>query len=460
MVEADAARGAGDEWRILNVPPQNTAELKRRPAAAKLNLAARPTEIGFPKQGRPWPEIEADLRSFKGADIDGRAGRLPAYLYYHDEDVLNVQKRSYCEYILENGLGTDTAFKSLDYMQSEIFRMAFALFHAPGGAGATFTSGGSISVLDAVKTARNKARAERGEKYGVYNIVAPFSAHPCLTKAGELLDVEIRRTPLRADFRGDIRAIEAAIDDRTIMIYGSAPNYPFGVFDPLNDFSELALSRGLWLHVDACWGGFLSPFAKKLGYSIPGWDFELPGVTSLSADLHKHGYAVKGASLLIFRDNGLQKYQQFVFNDWHRGTYATPSIAGSSPGGAISTAYAIMRFLGEEGYLRIARRTMEATHNWIRGVNQIDGLKCFEPAGESSIFGFHSTDPQLDILAVAEDMKSKGWLPGLNTDPYAIQQACTSVHYPFVEEYLADLRASVVHVRASGAKGNFDARTY
>lgn len=417
-------------------------------------------QSGFPERGTAWAEIERELKHLKTLDFDGRAGRLPAYMYFHSEEILEVQKKAFAEYILENGLGAGTAFQSLEFMQNAIFRWAFDLFHAAAGAGATYTSGGSISVLDAVRTARNRARAARGEPYGIYNVVAPFSAHPCLTKAGQLLDVEIRRTPLGDELRGDPDAIADAIDGNTIMIYGSAPGYPFGVFDPIERFSDLALEHGLWLHIDACWGGFLSPFAKKLGYRVPLWDFEVPGVTSLSADIHKHGYGVKGASVLIFRDAELQRHQEFVFNDWHRGTYVTPSLAGSSPGGSIAAAYAVMKFLGEEGYLEIARATMEATHDWIRGVNAIEGLKCFEPAGESSIFGFYSTDANLDILAVAEFMRTRGWLPGLNTDPYAIQQAVTAVHRPFVENHLADLRDAVAQVRSTMAKGVFNPRTY
>jgi glutamate/tyrosine decarboxylase-like PLP-dependent enzyme len=416
---------------------------------------------GLPTKGAPWSDIEAQLRQLKNLDVDGLRGRLPAYIYYYNEELLEIQKRAFCAYILENGLGTETAFKSLGTMQSAIFDMAFRLFNAPKSAGAVFTSGGTISILDAVRMARNKARAERGERYGIFNIVAPFSAHPALNKAGDFLDVEIRRVPLGSNYRGDVKATADAIDDKTIMLFGSAPCYPFGVFDSIQEYSELALQRGLWLHVDACMGGFLSPFATKLGYKIPLWDFSLPGVTSISADIHKYGYGVKGASLLVFRDKELhKKHGEFVFHDWHRGTYASPSIAGSSPGGAISAAYAVMKFLGEEGYLRITKATMDAVAKWISGVNSIDGLRCFEPHGESALFGFYSTDPKVDILAVAERLKEKGWYPGLNTDPYAIQQGVTAVHIPIIDEYLAQLRDAVTAVRKTNAKGTFNARTY
>ncbi len=399
--------GGRNRGFILNdtdqqIAGQAQAPAKKAPSAAGARLS---------EKGLPWEEIERELRALKTQDFDGLRGRLPAYFYYFNEQVLDVQKRAYCEYILENGLGAETAFPSLETMQSALFEMAYALFHAPGTAGAAFTSGGTISVIDAVKTARDKARAERGKRYGVFNIIAPFSAHPCLNKAGELLDVEIRRIPLDRHYRADVEAMRRAVDADTILLYGSAPCYPFGVFDPIGELSALALDRRLWLHVDACWGGFLSPFAKQLGYPVPVWDFEHPGVSSLSADLHKHGYAVKGASLLIFRDKSVQRYQRFDFSEWHRGTYASPSIAGSSPGGAISAAYAVMRFLGEAGYREIAAATMGATVKWIKGVNQIEGLRCFEPNGESSLFGFYSTDPTLDILAVAEGLKKRGWLP-------------------------------------------------
>jgi glutamate/tyrosine decarboxylase-like PLP-dependent enzyme len=414
----------------------------------------------LPRNKGDWDQIRSELVNLKKLDFDGLKGRLPGYLYFHNDDVLKVQREAYSEYILENGLGAGHAYMSLESMLRDIYDMGLSLFNAPLNAGATFTSGGTASVFDAVKSARDRERKRRGEKYGLYNVVTPYSSHPCLNKAGQLLDVKIRRTNLGEDRRGSVAELASAIDDDTVMIYASAPAYPFGLFDPIEAIAELALSRNLWLHIDACWGGFLSPFAKTLGYDIPKWDFSVPGVTSISADIHKHGYGVKGASLLMFRDEALREFEQFEFSDWHRGAYFTPSIAGSSPGGAIAAAYAVMKYLGYEGYLEITKRTMEATKRWIDGVNKIPGLECFSSSPESSIFGFYSTDDAVCILAVAERMRARGWLPGLNRDPYAIQQGVTSVHYPIVDEYVTDLGDAVNLVRRTGERGRFDEHTY
>jgi sphinganine-1-phosphate aldolase len=414
----------------------------------------------LPKKGSTWESLKEQLNAFKSLDYDWKKGRLCAYVYYFDEDLLEVQKQAYNAYIVENALGLGGAFGSLAKMQEEIFEMAFGLFNAPPTAGAAFTSGGTESLFEVVKTARTRARAHGPKHNRKHNIVAPYSAHPALNKAGNLLDVEVRRLPLQTNYRADARAIAEAIDPDTILIFASAPCYPYGVFDPIAEIGAFAAARSIWLHVDACFGGFISPFAKMLGYQIPDWDFTIPGVTSISADLHKFGFTAKGASLVIFRDKELQKYERFEFSGWPRGTYSTLTFAGSKPGGSIAAAWAVMRYLGEEGYLRTTKASMDATMQLIRGINAIAGLKCLEPNGESNLYAYTSVDRCIDIMAVADRLQSKGWYPGRMRDPLSIQQAVNPVHLKFVDEYLADLRQAVNAVRDSGAVGRFNERTY
>jgi glutamate/tyrosine decarboxylase-like PLP-dependent enzyme len=275
-------------------------------------------------------------------------------------------------------------------------------------------------------------------------------------KGAEALDVEVRRTPLDAQYRGTAEAFEAAIDDRTIMLFASAPCYPYGVFDRIEEIAVLAQKRRLWLHVDACWGGFISPFAKELGYPIPVWDFQIPGVTSISADIHKFGYAIKGASLIMFRDGSVQQYERFTTDKWPRGKYSTPAMLGSAPAGSIATAWALMQYLGHDGYLKATRETMDATMQLIAGINAIDGLKCLEPIGESNLFTFVSTHADIDIRAVADVLLAKGWWRGVMQEPVGIQQGVTAGHLPYVDEYLREVQQAVSRVRSEKLVGVFN----
>jgi sphinganine-1-phosphate aldolase len=420
----------------------------------------RSDKMALPRHGMNWDSIMSSLKALKANDFDGRRGRLPSYTYFYNDDVLEKQIAAYSEFIVENGLGAGVAFKSIETMLTDVFSMAFGLFNAPAGAGASFTSGGTESLFEVVKTARNQARAARSEPRGQYNIVAATTAHPSMEKGAEALDVEVRRTAIDPEYRGTASAFESAIDDRTIMLFASAPCYPYGVFDRIEDIALLAQRRQLWLHVDACWGGFISPFAKDLGYRIPSWDFHVPGVTSLSADLHKFAYAAKGASLIMFRDREVQKYERFTFNKWPRGTYSTPAMLGSQPAGSIASAWAMMQYMGYEGYMMATRATMDATMQLIAGINDIGGLRCLEPYGESNLFTFISTDATLDIMAIADILAARGWLRGRMREPLGIQQGVTASHLPYVGEYLHEVRQAASQVRSQKLTGAYNERTY
>jgi glutamate/tyrosine decarboxylase-like PLP-dependent enzyme len=414
---------------------------------------------GFPKNGTAWADVEEALISFKQDDLDWRRGRLPAYIYYFDEDVLRVQMDAYRLYAVENGLGEGKAFFSLTRMLEDISSMCLDLFNGPSDGAASFTSGGTESLIEAVRTAKKRHVLEKGRDYPL-NVVAPYSAHAALNKAGEVLDVEIRRIPLADEFRADPAAMAGAVDDGTIMLFGSAPCFPYGVIDPIRELGKVALEKGLWLHVDACWGGFISPFAKQLGYPIPDWDLGVPGVTSVSADIHKFAYGAKGASLLLFRDASLKELERFSFSDWPRGTYATPTLMGSKPAGSIASAWAVMNYLGNEGYLRTTKAAMDATMGFIRGIDAIDGLHCLQPTGEANLYAFVSDDPQVDIMAVADVLQNKGWFPGRMREPLAIQQGVNPVHLPIVDEYVSDVASAVAEVRSRGRQGQYDENSY
>lgn len=411
----------------------------------------------LPDEGRPWEEIERSLIEAKRHDYSWRDGRLPLYVYYHDAALAKVSQRAFNLYFSENALGR-RAFPSLVRLEREIVSMALALFNAGAAAGGTFTSGGTESQFLAVMAARNQALAARPGLRRP-NIVVARSCHPSIDKAAHALGVEVRRVAIGADFRADPAAMAAAIDASTIMLVASAPGYTHGVFDPIADLGALAQARGLWLHVDACLGGFLAPFARREGYPIPDFDFSVAGVASLAADIHKYGFSAKGASVLLLREAALARFHRFEHRDWPRGLYASDTFLGSRHGGPVASAWAVMHYLGEAGYRRIAREIMTAKERLAAGIEALPGLEVIRPS-ELCMLLYRSGDPALDTNALAEAMSRRGWFVGRSVEPEAIHFALNPVHHPAIDGYLRDLAAACREVRASGRIGTLDESTY
>ena len=407
--------------------------------------------------GRNWEDIKSDLFAAKQDDYSWREGRLPLYVYYDDNELLKVSKEAFNLYFSENALGRK-AFPSLVHLERDIVSMALKLFHGTSNSTGTFTSGGTESQFLAVKAARNKARAERGS-LSEPNVVVARTCHPSISKAAHYLGLKVIRVPVTQEFRADTAAMAQAINEETVMLVASAPSYNHGVFDPISELGTVALKEGIWFHVDACLGGFLAPFAKLEGYPIPDFDFSLPGVTSLSADLHKYGFSAKGASVLLLRDEHLKKFQRFEFRDWPRGLYATDTFLGSRAGGPAASAWAVMNYLGEMGYRRIARRIMETKEQLITGIEAVPGLEVIRPT-ELCMLLYRSCDPELDTNAIAESMGKRGWFVGRSLEPEAIQFAINPVHTPVVEKYLQDLAQVSYEVREKKLVGTMDEHTY
>lgn len=401
----------------------------------------------LPAHGSPWSVLEPTMESMTKADIDWRKGRSPMYVFYTTDSVYEVATKAFMKYFTENGLGNAKAFLGVGQMERDILDMGLSLFHAPDTGVGTMTTGGTESLLLAVKTCRDWSRTHRPQARKP-NIVAPMSVHPAFDKAAHLMDIEIRRTPLASDCRADPKAMAAAIDENTIMLVGSAPCFPHGVIDPIADLSALAVERHLWLHVDACVGGYLAPFARKLGYPVPEFDFGLPGVWSMSADLHKFGHCPKPASTVFYRTPELHAFQKFDNAEWSGGRMITQTYVGTRPGGAIAAAWAVMNHLGEEGYLAISRRLLEMSKAYVQGVNAIPGLKVVGDP-HLSIVSYQSVDADLPIATVAERLREKGWLIGMTRAPSAIVTMLSLLHEPVREEYLRDLRQAVEAVRAA-----------
>jgi len=411
----------------------------------------------IPATGRGREAILGELAARKRGDRDWRRGRLAVYFYWLDEELERVQQDAYLTYWTENNLG-QRAYPSLKSLEDEVIGMSLALLGGGAGAGGTFTSGGSESIFLAMMAARNKARAQRGVTRP--NIVLPNSAHLTFDRAAEALGIEARRVPIGADLRADVGAMAARMDRDTAALVGSAPNYPFGTFDPIAGIAALAAERGVWMHVDACVGGFLAPYARRLGHPIPAFDLAVPGVTSLSADIHKHGMAPKGASLLLVADAADREWHHFESRAWQRGPYAAYTTQGTRPGGAVAAAWATMNYLGDAGYLRCARLIMEAKAVMTAGIAAIPGLAILSPS-DLGIFVWRATDPALDIGKVAAALDAEGWLVGRQQEPDGVHLHLNPIHREVAEEYVEAVSRAVAAVRdGSTARIGAHERTY
>jgi sphinganine-1-phosphate aldolase len=411
----------------------------------------------FPKSGQSWAALKGRMAAMRRDDVQWQRGRASLHVYFAGEDVNEVISEAYTMFISENAL-SPLAFPSLERMEREIIDAAVALFHGPASATGALTSGGTESIILAVKAARDWARANRLPAGQRGEILLPATAHPAFDKAAQLLDLESVRVEIGPDFRASVPALEAAISDRTILIVASAPSLPFGLIDPVEQIAELALRRGIWCHVDACIGGYIAPFASKLGYSLPRFDFAIPGVRSISADLHKFGYSAKGASTLIVRNAADAKHHSFDFSDWPKGRYFTPTLLGTRSGGAIAASWAVIHYLGEDGYLKLTERVMELRQRYVEGVTAIPGLKMLVQPHLSIIT---YTSDEVDITAVGDQLAERGWYVSRIARPPALHQTINLAQEPIVDEYLADLAACVERVRMQSLVGrNTEVLTY
>ena len=209
-------------------------------------------------------------------------------------------------------------------------------------------------------------------------------------------------------------------------------------------WAAIADEHGILMHVDACLGGFMLPFVERLGYSVPVWDFRAKGVTSMSADVHKYGYAAKGTSTVTYRDAALRKHQFYAFPDWPGGLYVTPTMAGARPGGAVAAAWAVMHHLGEEGYLELARVAMDATEKIKSGIESIEGLRIMGKP-HMTVFAFDSDE--VNVFTLGEKMDERGWHLDRNQFPSALHMMVTPAHANVTERLVADLEAAMKEAR-------------
>lgn len=392
-----------------------------------------------------------------GGDIDWRRGRTPLFVFFNDEDTYQVGRKAFFEYFSENALGGTRAFFGIGQMEREVLDYGLSLFNAPDDAKGVFSGGGSESIFLAVKAARDAYRARHGKALRRLNIVMPDSAHAAFDKAANAMDLDIRRSPLTADKRADAAAMEELIDSATILLVASAPCYPHGVIDPVEEIAELAVRQEIWLHVDACVGGWIAPFFSRIGRPLRAFDFRFPGVRSISADLHKFGFCPKPASTLFYRSVEDQERAMFVCEDWPAGVFRTATLAGTRPGGAVAGAWAVLNHLGVQGYEKAARQLAAMTDAYVSDIGEIDELE-FWAKPDLSIINFGSRS--VDIYAVAEQLSERGWLPALTRRPKGLHQMMSLFHEPVRPDYIADLKQAVAHVRDTASQSQGIAATY
>jgi len=404
----------------------------------------------FPPHGKSPTEVLRLLAEAGVHDVRHREGRLFSLVYGVSDEHTQLLADAYAMYLATNGLGKGLVFQSLGRFEDEVIGGTLTMLGHPDGAG-NVTSGGTESVIMGLRAAKETRRAA-GTLPDAPEVVVPASAHPAFEKACALMDMTLVRTALRPDTTADLAAVRAAITDRTVAVAGSAPNYPFGTIDDIPALAALAAAACIHFHVDACVGGFALPWLERAGFpGIPPFDFRVPGVSTISADIHKYGFAARGTSLVLYRDRSLQQHAVFRLGTWTGGPYVTPTLAGSRPGGAIAAAWAAVQYLGQDGYTRLHAGLRRTTERYMAGVRAAGFRVLGEPP--MSLFAFAAADPALDVNAIADEMLGRGWvILRQPTEPPSLHLLITPRHEAVCEEFCRDLAAAVVVVRASGAR--------
>jgi len=403
----------------------------------------------FPDSGRPADEVFADQSEWHDQDIDWRSGRAFSLVYNADDPSLEeLQHRVAAQFLHENALNP-FVYPSLVRMEQEVVAVAAGLFGTEPGAG-TMASGGTESIFLAVHTAREHARSRGIDNPG---IVIASTAHPAFTKATHYLGMHETRVPVGADLKADPVAMAEAVGPDTALIVGSAPCYPYGLIDPIPEIAMIALANDTLCHVDACLGGWLLPFWEQIGEPVPPWNFEVEGVTSISADVHKYGYCFKGASVILYREEVMKHHQYFFFDDWPGGLYGSATTAGTRPATPIAAAWATIQHLGLDGYIAKAKVVRDTTRRFRAGIEAIEGLHITgEP--QMSLFEFAADAGEDTTGAIGDVMDDRGWK--LDRQQGGLHLMISPGHVHVVDAFLEDLTHAVSeHGQTRGVESGY-----
>ena len=416
----------------------------------------------LPEAGIPRDKVIDELeRMNRLEESRWKEGFVSGAVYHGDDEHIRFLNRVYALSSQSNPLHSDI-WPSITKFEAEIVAMTAGMLGArPEGdpeqqVCGTVTSGGTESILLAMKVYRDRGEARKGVTRP--EMVVPVSAHAAFDKAAQYFRIKKVPVPVGSDFRADLGALRKAVNRNTVVVVGSAPSFPHGVTDPIEAMSEVAREKGIGFHTDACLGGFVLPWAERLGYPVPGFDFRLPGVTSISADTHKFGYAAKGTSVVLYRGRELRHFQYYTVMDWPGGLYFSPTFAGSRPGALSAACWAAMVTIGEQGYTDAAGKILATADRIKEGIASIPELEILgDPLW---VIAFASKS--IDIYRVMDFMTKKGWsLNGLHK-PSCVHLCVTLRHtQPGVaERFVEDLKASVRHVRENPAEQSGMAPVY
>ncbi|WP_436524105.1 pyridoxal phosphate-dependent decarboxylase family protein [Actinoplanes sp. HUAS TT8] len=399
----------------------------------------------LPEKPVPGDQILAELRALREADLPTHGGRLFAYVYDPAVDGLDeLARQAYAVSASVNGLDP-TAFPSLLAMENALVGAAARLLGGDPATVGSVTSGGTESLILAVKAARD-AHPDLTDP----RLVVPSTAHAAFAKAAHYLRVGLDVVPVK-DLRADPAAMAAAIGPQTVLVAASAPSYAHGVVDPIPAIGALALERGVRFHVDACFGGWILPYLRRLGADLPPFDLSVPGVTSISVDLHKYAYTPKGVSILLHRTEELRRPQYFAYADWPGYTMINPVISSTRSGGPIAAALATMRSIGDTGYLSLATATREAVQILSSAVTSVDGVRLYAPP-ETGVVCLASDG--VDLFVLADELAARGWHTqpqmAYRDLPPTIHLTVTASVRPTADAFAADLAAAVAAARARG----------
>ena len=400
----------------------------------------------IPEAGREREEILQEMEKLHAREQhQWQDGFVSGAVYHGDQEHIDFLNKVYAINSQSNPLHADV-WPSATKFEAEIVAMTADML---GGKNqdvcGTVSSGGTESILLAMKTYRDRARQEKGITRP--EMVVPVTAHAAFDKASQYFNIKMIHIPVDETYRADINAARKAITRNTVVLVGSAPSFPHGMVDPIEELSELARRHGIGFHTDACLGGFVLPWAEKLGYPVPPFDFRLPGVTSISADTHKYGYAAKGTSVVLYRGQALRHYQYYTAADWPGGLYFSPTFAGSRPGALSAACWAALTSIGAQGYLAATKKILETAEAIKTGIHQIPELRILG----DPLFVIAFASDSLDIYKVLEAMSHKGWsLNGLHK-PACVHLCVTLRHTQpgITERFLRDLEAAVAHVKAN-----------
>ncbi|KAL3464117.1 pyridoxal phosphate-dependent transferase [Aspergillus heterothallicus] len=414
--------------------------------------------LTLPKEGWTAEQVHAELDKLVNMEhTRWEDGRVSGAVYHGGKDLLKVQAGAFEQFGVANPIHPDV-FPGVRKMEAEVVAMVLSMFHGPSdGAGVT-TSGGTESILMACLAARNKARAERGITEP--EMIIPDTAHAAFIKASNYFGIKLHRVPCPAPgHKVDIAAVRRLINPDTVLIVGSAPNFPHGIVDDIPALSRLATFYKIPLHVDCCLGSFVIAHLKKAGFPSPyeeegGFDFAQPGVTSISVDTHKYGFAPKGNSVLLYRNKAYRSHQYFIYPDWSGGVYASPSVAGSRPGALIAGCWASLMSVGENGYIKSCLDIVNAAKKFESAINEDSRLSGnLQVVGQPmvSVIAFESKNDAIDIYDIADDLSAKGWHLNALQSPPAMHVAFTIPTASAVDTLISDV-AEVVEKELAKAE--------